>query len=73
MLMVSEKFPEVTLDYEFADECFGYNVARYTFVAGKVVAEYEPADNTIESKQLSKSILGWEPSEDFGEDTDEVA
>lgn len=73
MLMVSEKFPEVVMDYEFADEDFGYNTARYTFVAGEVVAEYEPEDNTIESRQLSKSILGWEPPVDFDEDTDDVA
>ena len=68
MLMVSEKFPQVMMDYEFADEDFGYNTARYTFVAGEVVAEYEPTDNTIESRQLAKSILGWEPSEDFSND-----
>ena len=73
MLMVSEKFPEVTMDYEFADEDFGYNTARYTFVGGEVIAEHEPADNTIESKQLAKSILGWEPGEEFGDETDEVA
>lgn len=73
MLMVSEKFPEVTMDYEFADENFGYNTARYTFVGGEVVAEYEPTDNTIESRQLSKSILGWEPGEEFDDETDEVA
>jgi hypothetical protein len=65
MLMVSEKFPEVTMDYEFADEYFGYHVARYTFIAGIVMAGYEPEDNTIESRQLARSILGWEPSEDF--------
>lgn len=73
MLMVSEKFPQVVMDYEFADEDFGYNTARYTFVGGEVIAEYEPADNTIESKQLAKSILGWEPGEEFGDETDEVA
>lgn len=72
MLMVSEKFPQVVMDYEFADEDFGYNTARYTFVAGEVVAEYEPEDNTIESRQLSKSILGWEPPIDFDDDTDDV-
>lgn len=73
MLMVSEKFPQVTMDYEFADEDFGYNTARYTFVGGEVVAEYEPTDNTIESRQLAKSILGWEPPVDFNEDDDDVA
>lgn len=73
MLMVSEKFPKVTIDYEFADEDFGYNTARYTFVAGEVVAEYEPTDNTIESGQLAKSILGWEPPVDFEEDNENVA
>ena len=73
MLMVSEKFPEVTMDYEFADEDFGYNTARYTFSAGIVMAAYEPVDNTIESRQLAKSILGWEPPVDFDEDTDDVA
>lgn len=29
------------------------------------MAGYEPVDNTIEARQLAKSILGWEPSEDF--------
>lgn len=73
MLMISAKFPQVVMDYEFADEDFGYNTARYTFVGGEVVAEYEPTDNTIESRQLSKSILGWEPGEEFDDETDEVA
>lgn len=73
MLMVSEKFPQVTMDYEFADEDFGYNTARYTFSAGIVMAAYEPVDNTIESRQLSKSILGWEPPIDFDEDNEDVA
>lgn len=73
MLMVSEKFPKVVMDYEFADEDFGYNTARYTFVGGEVVAEYEPTDNTIESRQLAKSILGWEPPVDFNEDDEDVA
>ena len=72
MLMVSKKFPKVTMDYEFADEWFGYNTARYTFVGGEIVAEYEPTDNTTESKQLAKSILGWELS-DFDDDTDDIA
>lgn len=71
--MVSEKFPQVTMDYEFADEDFGYNTARYTFAGGEVVAEYEPTDNTIESRQLAKSILGWEPPVDFNEDDENVA
>ena len=73
MLMVSEKFPQVVMDYEFADEDFGYNTARYTFVGGEVVAENEPTDNTIESRQLAKSILGWEPPVDFNEDDEDVA
>ena len=68
MRIVSEKFPNVTLDYEFADEYFGYHVGRYTFMAGIVMAEYEPADNTVEARQLAKSILGWEPPEDFSDD-----
>lgn len=72
MLMVSEKFPEVTMDYEFADEDFGYNIARYTFSAGIVMAGYEPVDNTIEARQLAKSILGWELPIDFDEDADDV-
>lgn len=71
MFMISAKFPQVVMDYEFADEDFGYNTARYTFVGGEVISEYEPSDNTIESRQLSKSILGWEPSEDFDDETEE--
>ena len=39
MLMVSDKFPQVVMDYEFADEDFGYNTARYTFVGGEVITE----------------------------------
>ena len=68
MRMVSEKFPNVTLNYEFADEYFGYHVGRYTFVAGIIMAAYEPADATIEAKQLAKSVLGWEPGEEFDDD-----
>lgn len=68
MRMVSEKFPNVVMDYEFADEYFGYHVGRYTFRAGIIMAKYEPTDNTIEARQLAKSILGWEPSEDFDDD-----
>lgn len=51
----------------------GYNTARYTFTAGIVMAGYEPADNTIEARQLAKSILGWEAPIDFDEDDDSVA
>ena len=73
MRMVSEKFPQVVMDYEFADEYFGYHVARYTFVAGIIMAGYEPEDNTIESRQLAKSILGWEPGEEAINEDNEVA
>ena len=37
------------------------------------LAGYEPVDNTIEARQLAKSILGLEPPIDFDEDADDVA
>ena len=65
ILMVSEKFKEVVFDYEFAATNFGHNTARYTFKAGEIIVEYEPADASIEARLLAKSILGWEPKELF--------
>ncbi len=54
--MVLEKFPEVTMDYEFADEDFGYNTARYTFSAGIVMAAYEPVDNRCLSEDAAAQV-----------------
>lgn len=64
MLKVSEKFPEVTFNYEFASEWFSHDVGRYVFQAGEVISEYEPEECSPEAKILAKQILGWEPGED---------
>lgn len=65
ILMASEKFPEVIVNYEFADENFGCNLGRYVFRAGEIIAEYEPEDDSREAKLLAKQILGEEAEEEF--------
>lgn len=65
MLEVSQKFPDIKMDYEYADEDYGANLAKYIFSAGEVVSEYVPEDYSTEAKTLAKVILGYdEPAED---------
>ena len=58
MLMVSEKFPDIIINYEFAAENFGCDTARYTLSGGEIIAEYEPINGTCEARQLTNSVFG---------------
>lgn len=62
MLEVTKKFPEIFMDYEFADENFGYNLGRYTFLSGEIISEYEPEEGSPEARALAKEILGYDES-----------
>ena len=54
---LSEKFPEVTLEYEFADEDYGHNVGEYTFKVGDIENENLPDDGSPEALKIAAWIL----------------
>ncbi|MBO4384288.1 MAG: hypothetical protein J5854_02550 [Clostridia bacterium] len=68
---ISERFPDVTVRYGWADEDIGSNVGRAVFKGGNMIDTYVPADGSIEAYRLSADIygvsldeLGFVPSKD---------
>lgn len=53
-------FPNVTLEYAYADEDFGHNVASYTF-KDTDVSSFVPDGGSKSAYELAMSICGYEP------------
>ena len=62
---LSEKYPEVTMDYCWADEDFGSNTGRLQFKNGEVIDGYIPADQSPEAYEFAAAIQD-ASLEDFG-------
>ena len=58
MLKLSEKYPDVTFDVQYADEDFGYNVGTYTLMGGELLDENIPKGGTVEAIQMAMDIKG---------------
>lgn len=55
--------PDVTIEYSYADEDFGYNVGSYTFKDTEEVSSYIPEGGTKEAYDLSLNIYQCSPED----------
>jgi len=62
---LSETYPEVTVDYCWADEDFGSNTGRLQFKNGEVIDGYIPADQSPEAYEFAAAVQD-STLEDFG-------
>jgi len=60
MVTLSNKFPEVEIIVDYADEDFGYNVGQYTIKNGDVINENAPEGGSIEAIRMALDIQGGE-------------
>ncbi len=63
--VLSEKYPEVTMDYCWADEDFGSNTGRLVFKNGEVESAYVPDDQSPEAYEFAAAVQD-SSLEDFG-------
>lgn len=56
-------FPDVTIEYSYADEDFGYNVGSYTFKDTEEVSSYIPEGGTKEAYDLALNIYQCSPED----------
>ena len=55
---LSELFPQVTFEVEYADEDFGYNVGRYVLLNGETIEQNIPDGGTQEAIEMAMDIKG---------------
>lgn len=65
MVRVSEKFPDVEMQYQWADEDFGCNVGRITIKNGRIIAKNIPKDGSDAAYELATDILGYDMREEW--------
>lgn len=53
IIRISEKFPEVEMEYLYADEDTGCNVGRFKIKGGEVIENTSPANTTKEAYELA--------------------
>ena len=70
MVVVSERFPDVEMHYDWADEDFGCNLGRITIKNGKIIKKYLPEEQTDDAYALATEILGYDAREDWDEEDD---
>lgn len=58
LVNLSELFPQVTFEVEYADEDFGYNVGRYVLLNGEIEEENIPDGGTYEAIEMAMDIKG---------------
>ena len=63
--VLSEKYPDVRMEYSWADEDFGANTGTVTFKAGEVESLFIPADHSKEAIEFAAALQDAKP-EDFG-------
>ena len=62
---ISKKYPDVTMNYSWADEDIGYNVGRITIRNGEVLDENIPEGGTRAAYEMAADIRG-DDLEDWG-------
>ena len=55
---ISERFPDVTISYGWADEDIGFNVGKVKVRAGEVVEENIPEGGSKEAYEMAAEIMG---------------
>lgn len=63
MKKLSEKYPEQTITYRWADEDIGYNVGELVLKGGGIVGEHIPAAGSREAYEMAADIMGMELSD----------
>lgn len=58
MHKLSEMFPEVVFEVEYADEDFGYNVGRYNLLNGETIEQNIPDGGTQEAIEMAMDVKG---------------
>ena len=58
MVKLSQMFPEVTFEVEYADEDFGYNVGRYNLLNGETIEQNIPDGGTQEAIEMAMDVKG---------------
>ena len=58
LVNLSELFPQVTFEVEYADEDFGYNVGRYVLLNGEIEEQNIPDGGTYEAIEMAMDIKG---------------
>ena len=72
MEKMSAQHPGIEFDYMYADEDWGYNVGKYSFLNGECTHEFVPEGGTPEAKAIATDLVGdWE-TEDEEEWEDEI-
>lgn len=64
---LSEMFPDIEIEHQWADENIGYNCGRYTYENGELIGEYFP-ESEDDSITFAAEVMGFDPAE-FGIDT----
>jgi hypothetical protein len=62
---LSARYPDVVMEYGWADEDFGSNTGKLEFKNGDVISVYIPDDQTPEAYEFAASVQG-ASLEDFG-------
>jgi hypothetical protein len=60
LLLLSEKYPDITIDVSFADEDFGHNTGRYQILNGVNIMANVPDGGSLEAYEIAVSVLGGE-------------
>ncbi|MBR3124882.1 MAG: hypothetical protein IKF42_05575 [Mogibacterium sp.] len=63
--LMSERYPEVSMEYSWADEDFGSNTGQVEFKNGEVLSIYMPVDQSPEAYEFAAAIQD-ASIEDFG-------
>jgi hypothetical protein len=73
-IKLSEMFPMVTFEVEFADEDFGYNVGKFKLFEGIIVDSFYPKGGSQEAYELALEIQDytWDTFFDVDEDEKEL-
>lgn len=61
---LSKRFNDITFNYDFADEDFGFNLGRVKIKNGEVIEGYFPEGGSDEACDLAAEILGYDYRED---------
>lgn len=60
MKKLSERFPDIEIRTEFADEDIGQNCGMYTFKDGEIISEWNPADEKSNKDALEFAAKVWD-------------
>jgi hypothetical protein len=61
---LSAQYPNITLEYEYADEDWGQNVGEFTFADGQCLRAHTPEGGSADARIIAERILGENPYAD---------